>query len=69
MDNQIEEYKKEWLSFEEFGAIFGVKAPAVNQWRKNGKIKAIEFSKRFYRVHISELDRLRQVAQGAENTW
>jgi predicted site-specific integrase-resolvase len=62
MKDEIKMYKREWLSFEEFGMVFGVKGAAVRQWYRKGVVKAKKFSEKFYRIHISELERLRQEA-------
>jgi len=51
---------RQWLTYEEFGALLGLKAGAIRQWRRTGIIKARQFTPKCFRIHVSELERLRR---------
>jgi len=52
-----------WLSPTEAAQIMGVKPPCVRGLINSGCIKAVKFNSRLIRIPVSELNRLKGLAQ------
>jgi hypothetical protein len=50
---------REWLTYEEFGALAGVKGFTVRAWERRGLVKVKRFTPRCNRIPISEIERLK----------
>jgi len=50
---------RQWLTFEEFGSLIGLKAPTIRGWGRRGIVKIKKFTPHCRRIHISELERLK----------
>jgi predicted site-specific integrase-resolvase len=52
--------KRQWLTFEEFGALAGVSAVTVRSWKRKGIVKVRQFTPRCNRIPVSEVERLKR---------
>ena len=50
---------RQWLTFEEFGALAGVGTATVRGWGRKGIVKVTKFTQRCRRIPATEVERLK----------